>query len=131
MRHIVLSSALLISAFSACAADLPSYPSNARLPASHESIKDTARAAAMKSWKISLAPLVASQALDGRGHLPARRATFAPEIHQYRPLGQKDLLVEPGIRELGCAITANSYTCGSIIFWTSDLPIAPTRCSTT
>src|ERR1700722_4617976 len=36
----------------------------ADLPATHESVDDTARAAALRSWKISIAPLVASQALD-------------------------------------------------------------------
>jgi hypothetical protein len=46
---------LLMSAAAVCAADLP---------AAHESVEDTARAAALRSWKISLAPLVGSQALD-------------------------------------------------------------------
>jgi hypothetical protein len=46
---------VLISTITACAADLP---------VAHESVDDTARAAALRSWKISLAPLVASQALD-------------------------------------------------------------------
>jgi hypothetical protein len=46
---------VLITASAACAADLP---------AAHESLDDTARAAALTSWKISLVPLVASQALD-------------------------------------------------------------------
>jgi hypothetical protein len=36
----------------------------ADLPVAHESVEDTARAAAVRSWKISLAPLIASQALD-------------------------------------------------------------------
>ncbi len=51
MRNVVLSTALLMSAVVACAADLP---------VAHESIEDTA----LRSWKISLAPLMASQALD-------------------------------------------------------------------
>jgi hypothetical protein len=46
---------LLMSAFAASAADLP---------ATHQSVDDTARAVGFRSWKISLAPLVASQALD-------------------------------------------------------------------
>lgn len=57
MRHLIVSATLLMSVVSA-----------ADLPASHQSIEqtaeDTARAAAMRSWKISLAPLVGSQALD-------------------------------------------------------------------
>lgn len=53
MRHMTLSAALLMSI--ATAADLP---------VSHQSIEDTAHAAAMRSWKISLAPLIGSQALD-------------------------------------------------------------------
>jgi hypothetical protein len=52
MRFIAM---VLISAIAVSAADLP---------VAHESVEDTARAAALKSWKISLAPLVASQALD-------------------------------------------------------------------
>jgi hypothetical protein len=51
MRHLIVSATLLMSV--AAAADLP---------ASHQVIEDTA--AAMKSWKISLVPLVGSQALD-------------------------------------------------------------------
>jgi hypothetical protein len=47
---------LLISAVAACAADLP----DAALPSAHESVEQSA----LKSWKISLMPLVASQALD-------------------------------------------------------------------
>jgi hypothetical protein len=47
---------LLISAVAACAVDLP----DAALPSAHESVKQSA----LKSWKISLMPLVASQALD-------------------------------------------------------------------
>jgi hypothetical protein len=46
---------LLMSTLAACAADLP---------AMHESVEDTARHAAFQSWKISIAPLVVSQALD-------------------------------------------------------------------
>ncbi len=46
---------LLMSALLAAAADLP---------AAHESMEQTARTAQLKSWKISLVPLVASQALD-------------------------------------------------------------------
>jgi hypothetical protein len=53
MKHLILSATLLLSALTA--ADLPS---------SHPPIDDTARAAAIRSWKISLAPLVGSQALD-------------------------------------------------------------------
>ncbi|HVO96442.1 MAG TPA: hypothetical protein VMT15_00155 [Bryobacteraceae bacterium] len=34
------------------------------LPSTHRSIEDTACGAALKSWKISLAPMVASQTLD-------------------------------------------------------------------
>ena len=48
MRHVILSAMLLVSAVTACAADL------------HESIEQSA----LRSWKISLVPLVASQALD-------------------------------------------------------------------
>ena len=48
-----LFAVVLMSAIATCAADLP---------AAHESLDGTA--AAMRSWKISLAPLVASQALD-------------------------------------------------------------------
>jgi hypothetical protein len=51
MKYVVLSVTLLM-----CSA--------ADLPVAHESIGETGRAAAIKSWKISLAPLVASQALD-------------------------------------------------------------------
>ena len=47
--------ALLIFTFAASAADLP---------VAHQSTDDGSRAAALRSWKISLAPLVASQALD-------------------------------------------------------------------
>ena len=53
MRHIVLSAMLSMIALNA-----------ADLPVAHESMEETSRAAAMKSWKLSLAPLVASQALD-------------------------------------------------------------------
>jgi hypothetical protein len=55
MKYVVLSAALLMSTIALRAADLP---------VAHQSIEDTTRAAALKSWKISLAPLVASQALD-------------------------------------------------------------------
>lgn len=47
---------LLVSAVAACAADSP----DASLPSAHESVEQSA----LKSWKISIAPLVASQALD-------------------------------------------------------------------
>jgi hypothetical protein len=47
--------ALLISVVAACGADLP---------AAHESLDEAARAAGLRPWKISVAPLVASQALD-------------------------------------------------------------------
>lgn len=53
MKLMILSATLLISVITA-----------ADLPVSHQSVEDTARAASLKSWKISLAPLVASQALD-------------------------------------------------------------------
>ena len=52
MRFFVI---VMISTITVCAADLP---------AAHISVDETARAAAVRSWKISLAPLVASQALD-------------------------------------------------------------------
>jgi hypothetical protein len=55
MRTVMLSITLLMSGIAGRGADLP---------AMHQSIDDTARAAALRSWKISLAPLVASQALD-------------------------------------------------------------------
>lgn len=47
--------AMLFMVLAATAADLP---------ATHQSVEDSARAAALRSWKISVAPLVASQALD-------------------------------------------------------------------
>lgn len=47
---------LLVSALAAYAADSP----DASLPSAHESVQESA----LKSWKISIAPLVASQALD-------------------------------------------------------------------
>ena len=50
-----LFATLLITVCAATAADLP---------ATHQSIEDAARVAALRSWKISVAPLVASQALD-------------------------------------------------------------------
>jgi hypothetical protein len=58
MKHMILSAAFLMSVVAACAADLPS------LPTARQTIDDTSRAAALKSWKISLVPLVASQGLD-------------------------------------------------------------------
>jgi hypothetical protein len=53
-----LFATLLISAVAGCSADLPVTHQ------SIQSIDDTARAASIRVWKISLAPLVASQALD-------------------------------------------------------------------
>ncbi|HTB15134.1 MAG TPA: hypothetical protein VK752_26365 [Bryobacteraceae bacterium] len=47
--------ALLISVAAARGADLP---------AAHESLDEMARAAGLRSWKISIAPLVTSQTLD-------------------------------------------------------------------
>lgn len=55
MKNVILFVTMLISALAVCASDLP---------VAHESIEDTTRTAAFRSWKISLAPLVASQALD-------------------------------------------------------------------
>lgn len=55
MRPVMLSIALLVSGITAESADLPAI---------HQSIDETGRAAALKSWSISLAPLIASQALD-------------------------------------------------------------------
>jgi hypothetical protein len=55
MRHTIVSALVMMSVVTVGAADLP---------ASHQLGEDSARAAAMKSWKISLAPLVGSQALD-------------------------------------------------------------------
>lgn len=52
MRFLVI---VLISTIAVCAADLP---------VAHKSIDETTRAASLRSWKISLAPLIASQALD-------------------------------------------------------------------
>lgn len=57
MRYMIFSAALLMSAVTACASDTV-------IPAAHQPIDESARAVALKSWKISLAPLVASQALD-------------------------------------------------------------------
>jgi hypothetical protein len=51
MRYLVL----LLSALAVRAGDLP---------AAHQSMEETSRAAAIRSWRISLAPLVGSQALD-------------------------------------------------------------------
>jgi hypothetical protein len=57
MRYFIVPATLLMSVVA-----------GADLPASHQSIdqisEETARAAAMRSWKISLVPLVGSQALD-------------------------------------------------------------------
>jgi hypothetical protein len=53
---MLLISMLLISVFAACAADSP----DAALPAARESVEQSA----LKAWKISLLPLVGSQALD-------------------------------------------------------------------
>ena len=47
--------ATLLITVAACAANLPAI---------HQSVDDTARAAALRSGKISIAPLVASQVLD-------------------------------------------------------------------
>ena len=55
MKNAIRSATMLMSALAVCASELP---------VAHESIDDTARAAAFRAWKISLAPLVASQALD-------------------------------------------------------------------
>jgi hypothetical protein len=56
MRFFAL---LLIFTIAAAAADLPAAPASIATKT-----EDTARAAALRSWKISLAPLVGSQALD-------------------------------------------------------------------
>jgi hypothetical protein len=53
MKYLILSAMLLVSVVTG--ADLPAF---------HQSIDDTARASAIRSWEISLAPLVGSQALD-------------------------------------------------------------------
>jgi hypothetical protein len=63
MKTMFLSVVLLTAIASACAADLPSLPTAPALPAAQRTI-DTARAAALKSWEVSLIPLVASQAFD-------------------------------------------------------------------
>jgi hypothetical protein len=55
MRFMMCSAILLIAAFGASGADLP---------VAHQSIEDTTRAATLKFWKVSLAPLIASQVLD-------------------------------------------------------------------
>lgn len=57
MRQIILCAALLIPARAARSSDLPTASA---LPSAHESVERSA----LKSWKVSLAPLVASQALD-------------------------------------------------------------------
>ena len=75
MRQIVLSATLLLSALTGRASDTPDVPSidtGVALPAARQSIElsaersaeQSARSAAMRSWKISIAPLVGSQALD-------------------------------------------------------------------
>jgi hypothetical protein len=51
MKYVVLCATLLVC-------------TGADLPVAHDSSGDTGRTAAFKSWKISLAPLVVSQALD-------------------------------------------------------------------
>jgi hypothetical protein len=57
MRQLILTAALLMS-----------IVAGADLPASHSFMEyvapDSAHAAAMKSWRISLAPLIGSQVLD-------------------------------------------------------------------
>ena len=55
MRQMTVSATMLLSAIAVSAADLP---------LSHPSVEDTAHAANMKSWKISLVPLAGSQVLD-------------------------------------------------------------------
>jgi hypothetical protein len=60
MKPTLLFATALLSAGAACAADLPAT----NRPIETAAIEDTARAAALRAWKISLAPLVASQALD-------------------------------------------------------------------
>jgi hypothetical protein len=68
MRQVILSASLLLSAIAARASDAPSSNTGVALPAARQSIElsaeQSARSAAMRSWKISIAPLVASQALD-------------------------------------------------------------------
>jgi hypothetical protein len=55
MRAAILSATFLLAAVAAGAADLP---------VTRVSPEESARSAALQSWKISLAPLVGSQALD-------------------------------------------------------------------
>jgi hypothetical protein len=55
MKHKLLPAAVLMSALAVCAADLP---------VAHQPIEDTARAVVLRSWRISVAPLIASQVLD-------------------------------------------------------------------
>jgi hypothetical protein len=64
MKLMFFSATLLMSAVTLCASDNTSIPADAALPAARHSIEESARVAALKSWKISIAPLVASQALD-------------------------------------------------------------------
>lgn len=54
MKHLALSAALLMSAAASCASDLP------MIPAAREPVAKSA----LRAWKISLAPLIASQTLD-------------------------------------------------------------------
>ena len=51
MRQIILPFALILAALAARASDLPA-------------VRESVEQSAMKSWKISLAPLIASQVLD-------------------------------------------------------------------
>ena len=60
MRYILLFAIVLMSAHTVSAADLPA-PNR---PNETAAVEDTARAAALRAWKISLLPLVGSQALD-------------------------------------------------------------------
>lgn len=53
MRHAILSAMLLLATVSA-------FASGNVIPSAHESVEQSA----LKSWKISLVPLIASQALD-------------------------------------------------------------------
>lgn len=55
MRRIPILTTLVLAAIAVCAADLPAETSGNHKPADR---------AALKSWKVSLAPLIASQALD-------------------------------------------------------------------
>ena len=60
MRLVILIPTLLLSAAATYASDAPSFPTDAAIPVAHQSVEESAR----KAWKISLAPLIASQALD-------------------------------------------------------------------